>query len=428
MPLLLFCRAVAAANVDEASCLVMKRQDAASTFATRAGGELGKPASRSPVECEMYRSKLMARWLFLSLILSLCLGLVCAQAGQSPAAESRFDRWDRNRDGKLTAEELPYPRLFQRADVNGDGEVTREEVAGIGRVLRRTDIEANNQRDDRAGFDGRIRRDGRYREAPHVESRFHSLDIYAPRDAKDLPVMVYVHGGGWRLGDKGRVGLKAKFFVESGFVFVSANYRLVPSGKHPNNVEDIAAALAWVHNHIADHGGNPKEIFLMGHSAGAHLVSLVATDHRRLEKLGKSLAIVRGVIANDSQAYDLVALMKSERRTALYRDVFGTDPKVQRDASPLHHVARNKHIPPFLILYSRGLSSFRVNPSRGTQSETFAAALSKAGVRAEVFDATDRNHGEINAWFGKPDDNVTRKAMEFIESLRTAEGSKKKDE
>ena len=90
--------------------------------------------------------------------------------------------------------------------------------------------------------------------------------------------MVYVHGGGWKRGDKSRVGEKVEFFTGRGWVFVSVNYRLLPEGAHPANVNDVARALAWVHDHATDYGGDPDRLFLMGHSAGAHLAALVATS------------------------------------------------------------------------------------------------------------------------------------------------------
>lgn len=118
--------------------------------------------------------------------------------------------------------------------------------------------------------------------------------------------MIFVHGGGWRRGDKSAVVRKAAFFTGDGWLFVSVNYRLVPEGRHPTNVQDVANALAWVHNHSAEVGGDPDAICLMGHSAGAHLASLVATDERYLENAGHSLGILNGVIALDTQAGPLL--------------------------------------------------------------------------------------------------------------------------
>lgn len=256
--------------------------------------------------------------------------------------------------------------------------------------------------------------DVRYRSVPPgTPDRRVSLDLYAPKDVRHAPVMLYIHGGGWTRGDKAAVGQKARFFTERGWIFASANYRLLPDGHHPKNAEDVAAAAAWIHSHIAPHGGDPGNIFLMGHSAGAHLVALVGTDGRHLEKAEKSLAILRGVIVLDTQAFDVPQLLQ-QSGSDTYRTVFGPDPAVQRDASPIHHVAPEKGIPPFLIAYSSGMGA-RINPRRSWAAERFAEALKTARVPVEIIDASDRNHGQINQRFGDPADaKVTGKSWAFL--------------
>jgi acetyl esterase/lipase len=228
--------------------------------------------------------------------------------------------------------------------------------------------------------------------------------------------MVYVHGGGWRKGDKQAVGEKVEFFCGNDWLLLSINYRLLPDGKHPANVRDVAGALAWVHDNIAKHGGDPNRIFLMGHSAGAHLVSLVATDQRHLKSVNKELSILKGVIPLDTNTYDIPKLMQG-RSIGSYKIVFGEDPETWRDAAPISHVAAGKKIPPFLICYSRGLGNL-TNPVRAEQANAFAKRLTESDVSAEVVDASDRNHGEINSRLGKSDDQkVTGKAKAFVESI-----------
>jgi acetyl esterase/lipase len=327
---------------------------------------------------------------------------------------NRFDQVDRNGDGKVTARELPRPILFQRLDRNGDGVIERDEVEAVRSPATRRPMGAD------AGKRA-THLDIPYTKIKGVDPNLLSLDIYSandPRRGESRPVMVYVHGGGWRRGDKSAVGRKAEFFAGAGWVFVSVNYRLVPQGKHPRNAEDVATALAWVHDHAGKYGGNSDSIFLMGHSAGCHLASLVATDGRHLEKAGKSLDLIKGVIALDTQAYDVPSLVQRPSSSALYVNAFGKNVETQRDASPIHHVARDKGIPAFLICYSSGMTA-RVNPNRSAAAKAFAAVLKEAGVAAEVVDASDRNHGQINQRFGDPaDEKVTGKAMAFIEALR----------
>jgi acetyl esterase/lipase len=242
------------------------------------------------------------------------------------------------------------------------------------------------------------------------------LDVYAPRGATNLPVMVYIHGGGWRKGDKKGSGDKEAFFTKNNWILVSANYRLGPGGRHPNNAQDIAAAIGWVHREIARYGGDPNSIFIMGHSAGAHLVSLVATDERFLKGVGLSLRHLKGCISLDTRGYDIVTLMK-DTEAPVYAEAFGDDPSVYKDASPLHHVEKGKGIPPFLVCYSGGMKAGPC-PGRQRAAEEFAAALRAAGGVAEVVDATDRDHGQINRRFGEEtDERVTGRAMAFLNGI-----------
>ncbi|MCF6312520.1 MAG: alpha/beta hydrolase [Verrucomicrobiales bacterium] len=225
--------------------------------------------------------------------------------------------------------------------------------------------------------------------------------------------MIYVHGGGWQKGDKREVGEKSKFFTELGWVFISINYRLLPEGRHPSNAEDVGNAVVWVHENIGKYGGAAGQLFLMGHSAGSHLVSLVATDERYLKKYGKDLNIIKGVIALDSSAYDVPALMKQNKHK-FYASVFEGDLSFQKDASPLHHVKMGKGIPPFLIYYSRGIG-FRKTPARRKAAISFQSALKTSRISAKVVDASDRNHKEINVRFGEAEDEkVTQKAKVFL--------------
>ena len=153
----------------------------------------------------------------------------------------------------------------------------------------------------------------------------------------------------------------------------------------------------------------------MGHSAGAHLAALVATSEAPLRKAGKSRKILKGVIPLDTNAYDIAKLMDSGAR--FYGEVFGDDPDLWKDASPITHVAEDAGIPPFLICYTRGMRQL-MNPQRPVQANAFAEALRAAGIAAEVVDASDRNHGEINQRFGRADDEkVTGAAVKFLEAI-----------
>ena len=120
------------------------------------------------------------------------------------------------------------------------------------------------------------------------------LDVYAPDGAKNLPVVFWIHGGGWQAGNKSMVGVKPKAFMEAGFVFVSINYRLLPTVNMTALTSDVATALGWVHKNIATYGGDPTRLLVMGHSAGGQLAALMCTDEKYVKAEGFSLTTLKG--------------------------------------------------------------------------------------------------------------------------------------
>ncbi len=260
------------------------------------------------------------------------------------------------------------------------------------------------------------------RDVPYIlgADQWQTLDVYPPASGSASPaaVMLYVHGGGWTIGDKRRVDMKDDFFTQQGWVFVSVNYRLAPRATWREMAGDIAAAIAWVHEHIAAYGGNAERIFLMGHSAGAHLVSLVATDESYLEQVGLDLSVIKGVLALDTRAYDIPSLAQFDGQLPrAYAPVFGEDSQEWKAASPLYHLEADKHIPPFVIAWSKGVVGGWDREQRETIAKAFAAALEGIGVQVLLIDGSDKTHGEINQQFGLPDDPVTLQAMEFLSAL-----------
>ncbi len=244
------------------------------------------------------------------------------------------------------------------------------------------------------------------------------LDVYSPRDAKNLPVVFWIHGGGWQTGDKTSVQHKPKVFTDKGFVFVSTNYRLLPSVDMATIVRDIAKSIRWVHEHIAGYGGDPKQLFIMGHSAGAQLAALICTDDRYLKDEGLSLAIVKGCVPVDGDTYDVPAIIETaETRRRVHglpqakfghREKFGNDPAKHRDFSAVTHVAKDKGIPPFLLLY------VAEHPDTSAQAQRLANALKAAGVPVTVFGGKETTHNKINADLGLPDDPPTKALFAFL--------------
>jgi arylformamidase len=247
------------------------------------------------------------------------------------------------------------------------------------------------------------------------------LDIYAPDGAKNLPVVFWIHGGGWQTGDKTDVQIKPRVFAERGFVFVSTNYRLLPHVEMDVLVRDVAKSLGWVHKNIAAHGGDPTRIFVMGHSAGAQLAALLCTDDRYLKAEGVPFDVLKGCVPVDGDTYDLPAIiMTAELRQTVHglplptfghRVKFGNDPKKHIDFSAVTHVTKGKVIPPFLILHVAG------HPDVTAQARRLGAVLQDAEIPATLFGARETTHNKLNADLGLPDDPATQELFTFLGPL-----------
>jgi arylformamidase len=256
-----------------------------------------------------------------------------------------------------------------------------------------------------------------YDQAPGKEARSTSLDIYTP-GGSGHPVMIYVHGGGWTIGDKRNVDSKTKVFNAAGYVFISLNYRMIPEVDVVAEAQDIARAVAWVVAHATEFGGDAEHIFLMGHSAGCHLVSLMGTDGSYLEAEGLSLNSLKGVVALDTQAYDVTSLMSDPQLAdaQTYQNAFGSDPEYWKKVSPTSYIVPGSHIPPFIVAYSGGLLGGQAH-SRAQAAESFVQALQEVGVTAEILPAPEKTHAAINQEIGEPGDFVTQAILDFLAHL-----------
>jgi arylformamidase len=250
------------------------------------------------------------------------------------------------------------------------------------------------------------------RDIPYVEPKNErqTLDVYAPAEGQNHPIVVWIHGGGWRAGDKRNMHEKPRAFVEKGYVLVACNYRFVPQITLKEMTADVAKAIRWTHDHAQEFGGKSDSIFVMGHSAGAHLTALVCTDDRYLQAEGLSLAILKGCVPVDGGAYDVPQRFadRGAAESEAGRAIFGDDPAIHRQLSPISYVGKVKSIPPFLILHvaSRAVST--------AQSQHFAKALESAGVSATVVPAAGKTHGTINSELGLADDKPTQAVFEFL--------------
>jgi acetyl esterase/lipase len=277
-----------------------------------------------------------------------------------------------------------------------------------------------------------------YRDIPYAadaeaDARWHKLDLYLPQGVKDYPVVVFVHGGLWMLGDKAFFGWGpsiAECFAQQGIGAVMISYRLAPAAKYTDQVRDVARAVAWTQQHIRTYGGAADKLFLCGHSAGGHLASLLATDDRYLKAEGLDRTVLKGVMSV-SGVYRIAAVNIAVSLTGrslsaqlsvpetrhepsvppgvqamapskagpawsgplsvqlnLFGIVFGDDPKVLRDASPLCHVKRD--LPPFLLVHAD-----HDLPILPVMAREFAAALRQAGGEVALLEVPQRDHESV---------------------------------
>jgi acetyl esterase/lipase len=258
------------------------------------------------------------------------------------------------------------------------------------------------------------------RSIPYVENGHarHVLDIYTPSGAKNLPVVFWIHGGGWQTGDKANVQEKPAWFTKKGFVFVSINHRLLPEVEMEVLVRDVAKAFGWMHKHIAEHGGDPNRVLVGGHSSGAQLATLICTDDRYLKAEGVSFASLIGCVPVDGDTYDIPAIIETaETRLRVHgmpmpkyghRLKFGNDPAKHVDFSAVTHVAKGKSIPPFLIVHVAD------HPDNSIQAKRLEAALKAAEIPVTVFGGKETNHTKINALIGTEGDATTKALDDFV--------------
>lgn len=240
-----------------------------------------------------------------------------------------------------------------------------------------------------------------YRTDKDADKERHLLDVYTPKGQKDFPVVMFVHGGSWRSGDKNLYAALGQSLAADGIGCVICNYRLSPAVKHPAHVEDVAKAFAWTTDNIGKYGGKKDQLFLCGHSAGGHLISLLVTDPQYLKAEKRSPADIKGVAAL-SGVYEIVPTMQ------VLQVPFGKDEKVCKAASPLTHVT-GKH-PPFLIAYAD--NDF---PRLDETALNMHAALQKAESPVELVKCKDRNHYTIIIQFVNSADPLNKAFREFVQ-------------
>lgn len=288
-----------------------------------------------------------------------------------------------------------------------------------------------------------------YHDGPKADSVRHRVDLFLPKGKTEYPVVVLVHGGAWLVGDNRCCGLYSsigEFLASQGIGAVLPNYRLSPRAKHPEHIKDLARAFAWTKQHIGAYGGDPKQLFLVGHSAGGHLVALLATDEQYLKAHGCSSADIRGVVGvsgvyeippgptevelggNSPRSVRLdqmTPLRKANQPGApatgsdsgrpvslnVFGPVFGDDPQVRQAASPIRHVRPG--LPPFLLLTAQ-----KDLPLLPDMAQDMHRRLRQEGCESQLLKIAQRNHNSIVFKAIERDDPTAHAIVQFIREHR----------
>ena len=254
-----------------------------------------------------------------------------------------------------------------------------------------------------------------YAQRPGTEPDRTSVDVYLPAGCGPAPAVLWVHGGGWRRGDKagGFVERKAAWAASFGAALVSVNYRLTTpdSGvQWPDHGDDMAAAVAWVQNEGASAGLDVSRLSLLGHSAGAHLVAIVGTDPSLLISAGADPSGIACVVALDF-SFDLANAPAED----LIANAFGTDPQVIADASPNVQVERNGRPTASFLVVTRG------GAGRVADAQTFVDLINDSGGSAQLLDANPYGHDDVSVQLGASGEQVvTTEITGFLQSCLAA--------
>ena len=236
------------------------------------------------------------------------------------------------------------------------------------------------------------------------------MDIYFPSkplaEKQPAPLIVMVHGGAWSIGDKNNTAVvknKVEYWGKRGWIFISINYRLLPDATVQQQTQDVAAALIYIQNHASDWHADPKQLVLMGHSAGAHLVSLLSTRPAWLTSQPQAW---RTTIALDSAAYDIEKIMQA-RHARFYDQAFGNQPSNWKALSPTLQL--HQALPNFLAVCST------TRPDQPCiQAQQFVQQAQRLGTQAQLL-ALPLSHIEINRSLGK-NNEYTEAVNQFIQT------------
>lgn len=228
------------------------------------------------------------------------------------------------------------------------------------------------------------------------------LDVYVPDGAENFPLLLFVSGGGWTQGSKDWVANVGIAFAQQGIGVATVDHRLVPEVTYTGQVEDLALALVWLRENISEVRGDPARIVIGGHSAGAQLISMLATNPQYLDALGYDLSIISGVIPI-SGTYQFT-------ESILGSGVVPNEDGADVTASPITYVS--PETPPFLLLYAGDES-----PLAADQAELMRDTLGAVAVPAQVAEISDRDHFSITQAIGTTDDRATQIMLDWMTAI-----------
>lgn len=216
------------------------------------------------------------------------------------------------------------------------------------------------------------------------------LDVYVPRHAvENAPVVVFFYGGSWNSGSRSDYSFVGEALASRGIVAVLADYRLYPQVRYPLFLEDGAKAVAWTHEHIRQFSGDPKRLYLMGHSSGAYNVAMLALEPQLLGAVGMSPSDLSGWIGL-AGPYDFLPIKNPEVRLVFFW------PDSPPQSQPINHVSRGA--PPALLMASK--DDDLVNPTRNTGG--LASKLRAAGVPVQDLYYARTSHATLVATLSRP--------------------------
>lgn len=239
----------------------------------------------------------------------------------------------------------------------------------------------------------------------------HRLDLYPDPGLRGAPVLLYVHGGGWRAGSRLRGAPLAGFARAHRFLLISIDYRLVPRARDAGDcARDLAAAVSWTLAHAAAWGGDPRRLFLVGHSAGAHLAALIATDPAYLAAERLRPEQLGGLVLLDGMPYDAAPLFRVGRQwpRAVPDWLMPGVGRRPAELSPTRRIGRGRRYPPMLMFHAGHSANL------GHDAARFARRLRAAGGTVALIQADGDGHRGVNAEFGQVGDREGERAARFI--------------